>query len=403
MKNFTGFLIRQQRLQRGLSQEALCRGICAVSYLSKIEQGVGNPSPVILEKLLNKLEINYHQDPEQLEKASRMLIRFFDKYFHSETAEEETAYLRLHQQQIENSELHLSWHLFNLYMLIQKYGKTAPVCHQELSYLSRFQDHLEKETLFLYYVGAGLLESEDQLEMLRLAETIRPTAFVKQSIAEVWYTRHEYMRAIEAADRAYAAACEEGSLPTLLWSSYLLGACYANFNDLSFMLRYYKRAMELARGYDPAILSLIRYNIGSTYMEHGSYAEAISYFKDSLANEEDSPAEQKLLAEQKLSLCLFECAQKEEGLTFLQRAVKRQSDKMPPLFTTLLYFTSLRYVDEDRSSYSYENSLKKLYAEGEEILGEGYRRLLAEFLIELYSSQRRYKEALALKAEHRYE
>ena len=30
MKNFTGFLIRQQRLQRGLSQEALCLTAFAV-------------------------------------------------------------------------------------------------------------------------------------------------------------------------------------------------------------------------------------------------------------------------------------------------------------------------------------------------------------------------------------
>ena len=37
--DIAGLLIRQARLQRDWSQEGLCRGICAPSYLSKIEQG----------------------------------------------------------------------------------------------------------------------------------------------------------------------------------------------------------------------------------------------------------------------------------------------------------------------------------------------------------------------------
>ena len=248
MKNFTGFIIRQQRLAKGMSQEALCRGICAVSYLSKIEQGIGNPSPAILQQLLDVLEINYNQHEAMLETAQMMLNSYFDKYFHSETAEEETAYLKLHQQEMENSELHLSWHLFNLFMLIQKYGKSAPVCHQEAAYIARFKEYLEEDQLFAYYVVAGLNEGDDQIENLRMAETIRPIAFVKQSIAECYYARREYMNAIDAAGRAYAAAAEEGSMPTLLWSSYLLGACYSNFNDMSFMLKYSKRALDLSRG-----------------------------------------------------------------------------------------------------------------------------------------------------------
>ena len=34
-----GALIRRARLEKNWSQEGLCHGLCAVSYLSKIEQG----------------------------------------------------------------------------------------------------------------------------------------------------------------------------------------------------------------------------------------------------------------------------------------------------------------------------------------------------------------------------
>lgn len=45
--DIAGLLIRQARLQRDWSQEGLCRGICAPSYLSKIEQGKAAPSPEV--------------------------------------------------------------------------------------------------------------------------------------------------------------------------------------------------------------------------------------------------------------------------------------------------------------------------------------------------------------------
>ena len=47
----SGALLRQARLQRDWSQEGLCRGICAVSYLSKIEQGKVEASGEILRQL----------------------------------------------------------------------------------------------------------------------------------------------------------------------------------------------------------------------------------------------------------------------------------------------------------------------------------------------------------------
>ncbi len=399
MKNFTGFIIRQQRLQKGLSQEELCRGICAVSYLSKIEQGVGNPSPAILQQLFDALGIRYSQDSVLLEKAGTMLDGYFDKYFHSESADDEYSFLKLHQKEMENSELHLSWHLFNLYSLIQKQGKNAPACHQEAAYLARFKDNMDEEQLYLYYVGAGQLESDNQLELLRLAETIRPGSFVKQCIAETLYTRGEYMRAIEAADRAFSAAAEEGNLPTLLWSSYLLGACYSTFNDLSFMLRYYRRAMELARGYDSSISSRIRFNIGSAYLEHKQYKEAIPYLQASLQSAGTALEEQKVLAGQKLAVCYFETGASSFGHQYLQQAVNRRTERMPAIYDTLLYFTQLRYVRGVRSGEEYESVLTQLFRDSKEQLGEGTYRMLAGYMIDLYVDQRRYKDALALRSE----
>ena len=52
-----GLRLRRARLQRNWSQEGLCRGICAVSWLSKIEQGQAAASPEVLALLLDRLDL----------------------------------------------------------------------------------------------------------------------------------------------------------------------------------------------------------------------------------------------------------------------------------------------------------------------------------------------------------
>lgn len=59
--DYAGFLLRRERLHRNWSQEGLCRGICTVSYLSKIEQGKAEPSRQVLEQLLARMELPWYE------------------------------------------------------------------------------------------------------------------------------------------------------------------------------------------------------------------------------------------------------------------------------------------------------------------------------------------------------
>ena len=56
--------IRRERIKRNWSQSGLCYGICAVSYLSKIEQGKMEVSEEILKLLLERLELLWIDDKE---------------------------------------------------------------------------------------------------------------------------------------------------------------------------------------------------------------------------------------------------------------------------------------------------------------------------------------------------
>ena len=59
-----GMRIRRERIKRNWSQSSLCYGICAVSYLSKIEQGKMEVSEEILKLLLERLELLWIDDKE---------------------------------------------------------------------------------------------------------------------------------------------------------------------------------------------------------------------------------------------------------------------------------------------------------------------------------------------------
>lgn len=58
-----GFVIRKRRQELGWSQAGLCQGICAVSYLSKIEQGKAEGSPEVIGLLFQRLGIHWNDSP----------------------------------------------------------------------------------------------------------------------------------------------------------------------------------------------------------------------------------------------------------------------------------------------------------------------------------------------------
>ena len=79
MENFVGLLIRRERLEKNYSQEGLCRGICAVSYLSKIEQGKAQAGDDVVVPLLARLGIDFETDPEYLAWGEALVVSLYEK------------------------------------------------------------------------------------------------------------------------------------------------------------------------------------------------------------------------------------------------------------------------------------------------------------------------------------
>ena len=77
--DYRGFLIARERLRKNWSQEGLCKGICTVSYLSKIESGKAVPSDEIWTKLLERLDLEY--DPVLDAEAAKLAETGYEQLF----------------------------------------------------------------------------------------------------------------------------------------------------------------------------------------------------------------------------------------------------------------------------------------------------------------------------------
>ena len=58
-----GALIRRARLEKNWSQEGLCRGICSVSWLSKIEAGREGADRELVSALFSRLGMDMSERP----------------------------------------------------------------------------------------------------------------------------------------------------------------------------------------------------------------------------------------------------------------------------------------------------------------------------------------------------
>ena len=66
-----GALIRRARLEKNWSQEGLCRGICSVSWLSKIEAGREGADPELVAALFTRLGMDMSERPGAAELIDR--------------------------------------------------------------------------------------------------------------------------------------------------------------------------------------------------------------------------------------------------------------------------------------------------------------------------------------------
>lgn len=379
-KKVTGFIIRRERMRRDWSQDGLCRGICAASYLSKIEQGRVEASEDILRLLYERLELPWYGGESALPALSERIDELYELAY---SGEFEVLREKISALAPENAALLQSPAAPDIAVLEAaanwRGGTDAGVDAGMEQYLSPR--------------GLALLRLMQDRDAE--AAAICPSALCSYWAGVAQYeSGRSYTAAVENLQRAYSLAAGEGRARLMMLSRAYIGNCYCNQLDVENMEAHYTVAERLATAlHDAGMLASIRYNRAATALETGDYESAYRYFS---ALEEPTA-----MALHKLAICCEKLGRRDEAFSVLNRAAAVEDTHMPAgLAEEMLSLVRRRLENPDYlRDADYGAALLDCFERCRRELLIGYAGFHLPWLLEWYTANRQYKLAYELMNE----
>ena len=261
---YIGMLIRNERLNRGLELKDAAEGICAASYLCKIELGQAVPSEALLKDLLSRLDLDYEQDETFLHNLKLTIDRLYDGIFYRRDLQRDLKYLGEHEARVLNSPFRLS------YLIILGYLNDR--VHPELAAMVPYMDERE---LAVYILSSVSDEPRPQSDQLKKVHDLLQNSFSLLAYMQGCLRNNRFEELKSLGDQCFALALNEGNLYTLIRTSLLIGTGYASEGHLTVASVYYERAAKLIKSSIwPGLESDINYNLGATFLELGNIEKA---------------------------------------------------------------------------------------------------------------------------------
>lgn len=386
MSQFLGTLIRKERLRRNYSQEGLCQGVCAVSYLSKIEQGKAEAGNDILQPLLKRLGITYETDPEFLVWAAEVVAGLYEDLYSGRgriRAPEDTAGLLQDQRE----RLLASPYMLDILLLENAFSRGAPPPE-----LRDFIPCMNQQQYEVYL----LLQSEDGCEtaadeLLRL----NPCGFYTCQVGISRYRVGRYLEAMELLSRAYDLAAQDGYVYLMCTAKIFLGNCCSDGGQLELMLEHFKVVRRLAGVLQDVEdwLADINYNVGSTFLEWDRAEEALAML--------EGVKWKGALYFHKLAIALEKLGRREEALEALKQA--RTAEIHGPakaVIGEMLDLVEYRLLHPNYLRDGiYSSMMSSTFHRLRSIMPSGFIRFHLPYMLEVLEAERRYKEAYHLASE----
>lgn len=289
-----GLRLRQERLKRGWSQEGLCRGICAASYLSKIEQGRVQAAPELLALLMKRLDLPWYG--ENLPELERLVERRYAQLLDGE------------QEAFQDSRAAFSQALEAIL--------SSPLAADGL-----VLDAVDRQDPSDIPAALEPYLDRRQLALLRIVQDREPEAvrllpeaycFLMAGIAG-YEQGGDYTGAMAYLRQGCDLAARDGRVRLMLECRLIMGSVCCNQLDLDGMEEHYRAAERMARALGrQEDLRVMAYNRAATQVECGRYQEAYGYF---------SALERPRVMElHKLAVCCEGLGRTREALDALDRA-----------------------------------------------------------------------------------
>lgn len=369
--SYYGNLILRERLARSWSQAGLCKDICTVSYLSKIETGKAQPSADVLRLLLARLGL--HTDPALEAAGARCAEDGYERLFTGRFGELAAA---LPAASDETYRATAAW---TDLLLLRQFDTDGGALDAGLE--------------------AGM--TPRQLAMQRLLQgrwdealALLPNAFCHWRIGVSAYEAGCYEDAVEHLQAGYDLAARDGAARLMLLCRAYMGNCYCNRRDIERMRPHYTAARRLAQALgEQELLDSIAYNTAAVQIERGQFEEAYGYF--SALNDPG------VLALHKLAICCEKTGRTAEAYAALERAEAAETaEQRSEAVEKMLAVVHFRLAHPDYLHCdAYGALLLDCFACCRTRLPQGYAAFHLPWVVEWYTAARQYKKVCELLTE----
>lgn len=369
--SYYGNLILRERLARSWSQAGLCKDICTVSYLSKIETGKAQPSADVLRLLLARLGL--HTDPALEAAGARCAEDGYERLFTGRFGELAAA---LPAASDETYRATAAW---TDLLLLRQFDTDGGALDAGLE--------------------AGM--TPRQLAMQRLLQgrwdealALLPNAFCHWRIGVSAYEAGCYEDAVEHLQAGYDLAARDGAARLMLLCRAYMGNCYCNRRDIERMRPHYAAARRLAQALgEQELLDSIAYNTAAVQIERGQFEEAYGYF--SALNDPS------VLALHKLAICCEKTGRTAEALAALERAeAVETAEQRSEAVEKMLAVVRFRLAHPDYLHCdAYGTLLLDCFTCCRTRLPQGYAAFHLPWVVEWYTAARQYKKVCELLTE----
>lgn len=369
-----GILIRRRRQELGWSQTNLCAGICAVSHLSKIEQGKSEGSSEVVEMLLARLGISWHQDPAFCRETGDWLEGWYERLFTGEDISAMVPELEARREDLRSSFFFLDWLLFSWVI-----ADSPPEEPEE--FVPAMDDRQHNLYLCLTEQFQELLRTTDQ------------SYFLLKAGVQL-YCCGKYANAVSCLQRGVDRACQEGSLPVQLECRICLGNCYSALKQPDQIQEHFTAAIRMARSLGRQDdVQVISYNLAIAEMNNGQTELALRHLQENPWNEG--------MYYHKLAICCERLGRKEEALAALDKAADAPLEELPgdpeavrEVFGQMCRLVRFRLDDPNYlKNRDYGNLLISCVHRLGELFHMNFVRAHAAYLEEWYVANRQYQKA----------
>lgn len=289
-----GNLIKYYRQKEKWTQKELARGICSVSYLSKIENGMVEPSNEILELICRRLKIDLTQtNAEDDEKLEKMLYQWHRHIQHQDRKSADHLYREIKPliSHSSNHQCEILFHLFLFrYHLFTSDLDKARTIFQELR---QMEDLLNAEYSFYYYKFSGIFFLKtDKLDqsmtcMRKAEETYRTLHFNDPELffylSMIYSKKQELNRGIIYAQQALEMYQDMLFYERITDCHLLLGIQYNNLGEFDIAEDYLTKLLpKKTSHFQRSVLPKVYHNLGYIYFNRKNYHQALTYLEKAL-------------------------------------------------------------------------------------------------------------------------